>query len=138
MSFWHRLLHALGFQPPPERVYYLDDDLVQSLQELAEQELRPEDEVAADLITDAFIRRLAFMDLQRRWRSLSPREQQATMLVCQNYTTDEVAAEMMISPNTVKTHVHNSMLKFAVHSRSELRRLLADFDFTSGARRPGR
>jgi DNA-binding CsgD family transcriptional regulator len=129
MSFWLRLLRALGFQAPTERTYYLDEELVKSLQMLAEQEQRTEGEMAANLITDAFSRRLAFQDLLLRWQSLSPREQQVTMMICRNYTTSEIAAQLVVSTNTVKAHVRKSLLKFDVHSRGELRLLLADFDF---------
>jgi DNA-binding CsgD family transcriptional regulator len=129
MSFWLRLLRALGFQAPNERTYYLDEELAKSLQILAEQEQRTEGEVAANLITDAFSRRLAFQDLLQRWQSLSPREQQVAMMICRNYTTGEMADELVVSPYTVKAHVRKILIKFDVHSRGELRLLLADFDF---------
>jgi DNA-binding CsgD family transcriptional regulator len=129
MSFWLRLLRTLGFQVPAERTYYLDEELVKSLQILAEQEQRTEAEVAANLITDAFSRRLAYQDLLQRWQSLSPRQQQVAMMVCRNYTTGEMAGQLVVSPHTVKTHVSKILIKFDVHSRGELRLLLADFDF---------
>jgi DNA-binding CsgD family transcriptional regulator len=129
MSFWLRLLSALGFQVPTERTYYLDEELVKSLQILAEQEQRTEGEVAANLITDAFSRRLAHQDLLQRWQTLSPREQQVAMMICLNYSTGEMAGQLVVSTHTVKTHVRNILVKFDVHSRGELRLLLADFDF---------
>lgn len=129
MSFWLRLLRALGFQVPADKIYYLDDELVKSLQMLADQELRNEDELAADLINDAFSRRAAVQDLLSRWYNLTAREQQVAWMLCNNYTSGEIAAELVISSNTVKSHIHKILLKFNVHSRNELRLLLADFDF---------
>jgi DNA-binding CsgD family transcriptional regulator len=129
MSFWLRLLRALGFRVPADRTYYLDEELVRSLQILAMQEKRSEDQVATELINDAFSRRIAVQDLRERWRSLSPREQQIAMMICHNYTTGEIADQLMLSANTVRTHVRRVMLKFDVHSRGELRLLLSDFEF---------
>jgi DNA-binding CsgD family transcriptional regulator len=36
---------------------------------------------------------------------------------------------LVVSTNTIKSHVRAVLLKFDVHSRSELRLLLADFNF---------
>jgi len=41
---------------------------------------------------------------------------------------------MSISPETVKTHLHNAMVKFNLHSRSDLRLLLAVWDFSAWGR----
>jgi DNA-binding CsgD family transcriptional regulator len=129
MSFWLRLLHALGFYTPVEKTYYLDEEVVKSLQMLAEQEQRSEGEVAAHLITNAVSRRRASRETLTRWLSLSPREQQVAMMICHNYTTGEMAAQLVVSTNTVKTHIRSVLHKFNVHSRGELRLVLTDFDF---------
>lgn len=129
MSWWHRLLRALGFRTPAERIYYLDDDLVKSLRYLAEQEQRSEEQVAADLISNGFSHRMARQEIIQRWWTLSPREQQVVAMVCQNYSTHEMAAQMVVSTNTIKAHIRHALAKFEVHSRDELRLLLADFDF---------
>jgi DNA-binding CsgD family transcriptional regulator len=129
MSFWLRLLHALGFYTPIEKTYYLDEEVVKSLQILAEQEQRTEGEVAAHLITDAVSHRRASQETLTRWLSLSPREQQVAMMICHNYTTGEMAAQLVVSTNTVKTHIRSALHKFNVHSRGELRLVLEDFDF---------
>lgn len=134
MSWWHRLLRALGFRTPVERVYHLDANLVKTLQYLAEQEKRSEDQVAAELISNGFSQRVARQDVVRRWRTLTPREQQVAVMICQNYTTREIAAQLVVSTNTVKAHVRRVLTKFDVHSRSELRMLLAGFDFEATAR----
>lgn len=129
MYFWNRLLRALGFRVPLKRTYRLDEDLVQSLQTLAERERLSEEQVAANLISEAMVRRQAEQSILRRWRSLTPREQQVTALVCQNYTTGEIANYLVISHATVKSHVRNILIKFELEDRAELRLLLSDFDF---------
>jgi hypothetical protein len=40
-----------------------------------------------------------------------------------------MAAQMVVSTNTIKSHMRAVLRKFDVHSRSELRLLLSDFNF---------
>ena len=51
------------------------------------------------------------------------------MMVCYKYMTGEIADQLTLSRNSVKTHIFNILRKFGVHSRHELLLLLADFDF---------
>jgi len=51
------------------------------------------------------------------------------MMVCYKYMTGEIADQLTLSRNSVKTHIFNILRKFGVQSRYELRLLLADFDF---------
>jgi DNA-binding NarL/FixJ family response regulator len=129
MSFWQRLLRSLGFKTPTPRTYNLDEDLLRSLQALAEQEQRSETDLAAELLADAFARRSSRQEAVLRWRSLSPREQQIAVLICREYTNSQIAAQLVLSMPTVKTHVHHVLEKFDVRSRDELRQALAEFDF---------
>lgn len=128
---WDRLLAALGLAAVDRRTYTFEGQLVKSLEELAEQEQRPEDEVAADLLTFALAQRDAVESYYERWQELSPREQQVAALSCLNYTNPQIAARLKISPETVKTHVRNMLAKFGLHSKAELRQVLADWDFSA-------
>lgn len=131
MSFWQRLLEMLGLGSRPPRLYFeMDEQLAASLQELAEQQQRPEDEVAAELLSYALARRDAAEVGLQRWHALTPREQQVTALVCLGLTNREIAAQLHISPETVKSHVRNTLAKFDLSSRTELRQALADWDFS--------
>lgn len=132
MSFWQRLLHLLGLTERPTRLHFeVDEELIESLQELAEQQRRPEDEVAAELLSYALARRDADEGNLARWNSLTPREQEVAALVCLGNTNRQIAARLVISPETVKTHVRNALLKFGLRSKAELRRELADWDFSA-------
>jgi DNA-binding NarL/FixJ family response regulator len=129
-SLLRRLLQDLGLRRSTPRSFQLDDELLQSVQHLAQSEQRPEEEVAADLLGFALAQReAADADLQR-WRSLTSREQQITALVCLDLTNPQIAALLALSPQTVKTHIRNILLKFDLHSKAELRRALADWDFS--------
>jgi len=129
MSLWRRLLQALKGREA-RRAFELDQPLVEVLQHFAEKEKRPREEVAADLLSAAMLKRQAAEENLRTWRSLSTREQQVTALTCLSYTNPQIAARLILSPDTVKTHVHNVLRKFNVHSKAELRQALNDWDFS--------
>ncbi len=127
MSFFRRLLRGLK---PKTGAFEVDADLIESLQELAEHEQRPEQELAAELLSSALAQRQAEQEMRRRWDSLTPREQQVAALSCQGFTYRQIAARLHISPETVKTHISNALHKFGVGTSLELRQLLAHWDFS--------
>ena len=131
MSLWQWLLHAVGRLWPSRRLFQFDKELIASLRMLSEKERRPEDEVAADLLAQALAERDAAEACLRRWRALSPREQDVAALVCLGCTNRQIAARLHISPETVKTHVRNVLYRFDLHSKAELRQALAAWDFSA-------
>ncbi len=132
MSLWQHVLRLLGYQKTSDRLSFsVDVSLIRSLQDLAEQESRSETELAAELLSYALAQRdVAEANLQR-WRGLSEREQQVTALICLGFTNRQIAARLVISPETVKSHVSRVLLKFGLRARTELRRTLADWDFSA-------
>jgi DNA-binding CsgD family transcriptional regulator len=134
MSLWQRLLQRLRYLIGLQRsddVLHFDQTLINALQDLAELEHRPKDAVAADLLFFGIAQRKAAESKLGCWQILSPREQQVTALICLNYTNAQIAARLSISPATASTHVRNILLKFDLHSKTELRQLLADWDFSA-------
>jgi DNA-binding NarL/FixJ family response regulator len=120
--------------PEEKRVFELDDGLYQSLEHLAAREqCRPEDMVAS-ILEDAIQKREKMVFSQQIWDTLSPREQQVAAFVCLNYTNREIAARLLISPETVKCHVRNLLIKFGLHSKQELSQFLDDWDFSGWER----
>ena len=107
----------------------LDEELLRSLRDLAQREQRAPDEVIASLLNQALQERQLLAQYWERWQSLTPREQQVAALVCLNLTGRQVAARLVVSPETVKTHMRNVLRKFGLRSRSELRQALAGWDF---------
>ena len=130
MSFLKRLLYRLGLIRPERITFDLELGDRLTLRELARQEARPSGDVAADLLSDALARRRAADRHLDRWRSLTPREQEVAALICLGYTTRQMAARLQISPETVNTHVYNALGKFDLRRRTELRRMLEDWDFS--------
>jgi DNA-binding NarL/FixJ family response regulator len=51
---------------------------------------------------------------------LTPREREILVLVARGASNDEIAAELVISPATAKTHVNRIMTKLAAHDRAQL------------------
>lgn len=131
MHFWLRLLRALGFQAPVNKTYYLEERMTEALQNLVDEAQREDDKSSANRIKGGALRQMSHQDLLERWYTLSPREQQVVVMVCDNLTTGEIAAALVISENTVKVHVRKALAKFGVHSRTELRLLFYDYFFDS-------
>ncbi len=129
-AYLQRSLRALIFA---SRIMRPGGEIGNALQDLARRELRPEDEIAADLLTNALARHQAAQANLRRWHELTPREQEVSALTCLNMTNVEIAKCLTISPETVKTHVRNVLAKFNLRSKSELRQVLGDWDFSAWA-----
>ena len=53
-------------------------------------------------------------------RQLTPREREIVTLIAMGQETMDIAEELSISPETVRTHVRNAMGKLGVHTRAEL------------------
>lgn len=110
---------------------YLSGETLERLKNLAGETRRPVADVAADLIDQALAQRqraeanLSHLDV------LSPRERQVAAWVCEDFTNRQIAAQLVISPETVKTHVRNILHKTGHPSRTELRRALSDWDLSN-------
>jgi DNA-binding CsgD family transcriptional regulator len=50
---------------------------------------------------------------------LTRREREILSLVATGLRTDEIAGRLTVSPETVKSHVHNAMTKLRAHTRSQ-------------------
>jgi len=100
------------------------------LEAVAESEQRQPEEVAVELIASGAVQYDLANDTYQRWRMLSSREQQVTALVCLGYTTDQIAIKLIISPETVKSHIKRALVKFDLHSRDELRMLMSTWHFS--------
>jgi DNA-binding NarL/FixJ family response regulator len=63
---------------------------------------------------------------------LTQRESEVVALVAQGLTNDEIAAELVLSPATARTHVSRAMLKLGARDRAQL----VVFAYQSGLVRP--
>lgn len=58
--------------------------------------------------------------------ALTPREQEIAWLTAQGHTNRQIAENLVISTETVKTHVRHVLDKFNVNSKADLRLLFVD------------
>jgi DNA-binding NarL/FixJ family response regulator len=59
-------------------------------------------------------------EAQRGLDSLTEREREITALVATGLSNDEIAARLILSPATVKTHVNRAMVKVGARDRAQL------------------
>ena len=132
MSIWDRLLYLMGKRPTPDpRTYHLElsESLQVSLSTLASDEGRPEHELIPELLNAGLTQYSSNERLWKKWESLSTREKEVAALVCLGHTNREIAARLNISPETVKDRLETALRKFHLTKRTELRVLLAHWDF---------
>jgi DNA-binding NarL/FixJ family response regulator len=131
MFLWRQLKNTLGYGRTARLVFRADRTLVRNLRELAEREQRSPGELAADLLANALAQRQQAETALQRWKLLSPREQEVAALACLSFTNLQIAQRLGVSPETVKTHVHNALTKFGLHNKAELRQALDEWDFSA-------
>ena len=97
-----------------------------AIQELADavrrahkrERLNPQDEI------EFALRRLGRLrarddDVAHRFDRLTPRELQILQLLADGRTPEEIATELGVSRNTLRTHIQNVLMKLGVHSKLE-------------------
>jgi DNA-binding NarL/FixJ family response regulator len=125
------LLRLVNLGGREEGLYTLlvDARQLRALQDLARRERRLPEEIASELLYFALIQRISADQNLRRWHSLSPREQEITALVALGYTNREIAQRLVISPETVKTHITTIARKCNLGNKQELRQAMHGWDF---------
>jgi DNA-binding CsgD family transcriptional regulator len=128
-----RVLDSIKYLIDPAQFVKLDQHLSLALIQLAKEEEQPLNEVGQRMLSFALQHRQEAAKNLKTWRSLTPREKEITALACLSYTNKEIAEQLVISPATVKTHLRNAKRKFGLRSKLELRKILADWDFSQWA-----
>lgn len=112
-----------------KRRYHVDLDMAAYLQDLAAEKDNDPQQVAKEIFAEGIISHFQNEHIHQIWERLTPREQEVTALVCLGYTNNEISTKLMISPNTVKSHISHVMSKFGGAKRAKIQRLLGDWDF---------
>ena len=71
----------------------------------------------------------AHREISAIWESLTRRQKEVVALICQGYSTRQVATRLDTQTGSVNTHLSKAMRKFGVDSRQELKALLVNWDF---------
>ena len=130
MPLVHNFLQRIGYQAVNKQLPAIDMELLARIEEIAEEEQRPLPTIIEELLWYALQARQSNYEVLELWQRLTPREQQAAALACLGYTNREIAQVMVISKNTVRTHMRQILRKFGLNGKPELRELLATWDFS--------
>ena len=136
MSIFQRIQRLwTGLRRNKTYTYTLDESLPRLLTDLAVQENRTTEEVQADVLAVGLTQVHKSKELMRLWDTLSRREQDVTAWACLGYTNRQIAARLGLSTDTVKSYLQNVMHRFGLHSKTDLRVIFADLDFSEWERR---
>ncbi len=120
--------HRLGYVRP-ETVAEVDRTLIPLIESIANREGLTITDTVNQLLSFAVGEQHFIDENLNLWETLTDREKETAAFTCLGYTNHEIAHKMVISPNTVKTHLRNVLQKFDVNSKAELQVLLASWDF---------
>jgi DNA-binding NarL/FixJ family response regulator len=104
------------------------DATLETIEAYARQEGCTPDEAIVQLIKQALEIYLRKDRDHRSWEKLSAREKEVAALMCGGLTNRQIAARLVVSPETIKTHVSHLLRKFGLRSRRELRARLRGWD----------
>lgn len=94
-------------------------ELVEAVRGVARGEVLVPPSMLGPLLSDLMERRKGHEEALLRLSRLSPRERQVLALVARGKKTADIAEALVISPETARTHVQNTLTKLGVHSRLE-------------------
>jgi DNA-binding NarL/FixJ family response regulator len=130
MTLWKQLQDSVKGANEHLFSAVLDDNLLGSVQDMSVREGYSLDDMILILLNQAVKNRRDIDRAHRGWELLSPREKQVAAYVCTGLTGRQVAAQLVLSPETVKTHMRHVLRKLKLSSRLELRRLLDGWDLS--------
>ena len=107
-------------------LFEVDGELAQRLRQAARVQDQPPEALAADLLARGLELEAREAQAWRALSSLTRRERQVAQLIARGYTNRQIAAALVVSPETVKTHVRHALEKLEVRSKAELRLRLAE------------
>jgi DNA-binding NarL/FixJ family response regulator len=98
------------------------------LKELAVNEGRGVNDLVQEMISQEIINRKIVNVCAYAFTALSKREQEITILIAKGASNKDIASELRISPDTVRTHVKSILRKFELNTRSDLRVALTKYE----------
>ena len=104
----------------------LDINLSARLRAAAHKRGQPPETLVAVMLNRGLEQEVLRAQAAAALTALTPREQEVAWLTARGHTNLQIAEALVISPETVKTHVRHVLEKFNVHSKPDLRLLLLD------------
>jgi DNA-binding NarL/FixJ family response regulator len=128
--WFRRLLHPrpqTGRRGRSERLAFeLDAVLSAQLRLAARARQQSTERLITDMLVQGLERETLRQQAEAALSALTEREQEVARLAARGRTNRQIAEALFISTETVKTHMHNVLDKFDVHSKADLRLLLLD------------
>jgi DNA-binding NarL/FixJ family response regulator len=110
----------------PRLVLAFDQELSARLRQAARGRSQPLGELAAELLDLGLQQQAQRARAEQVLEALTPRQRQVTWMSVQGQTNRQIAEALVISPETVKTHLRHALAQLGLHSKAELRMLLLD------------
>jgi RNA polymerase sigma factor (sigma-70 family) len=107
-------------------IFEVDADLADQLRAAARAAEQSPEALAARLLERGLEREALRKQVLKVLEALTPREEEVAWLTARGYTNRQIAQTLVISPETVKTHVRHVLEKLGVRSKADLRLLLLD------------
>lgn len=113
-------------QPAPRLVLAFDQDLSSRLRQAARAGQQPLGQLAAELLAHGLEQQALRAEAERALGSLTERQRQVVWMTAQGQTNRQIAQALVISPETVKSHIRHALARLSLRSKAELRMLLLD------------
>jgi len=126
---WSRPAPGWSDSPPhpgPRLLLELDGALADQLLQAARVHDLPAEILACDLLSQAVEQESLRQRAEAALSRLTPREREVARLISLGYTNRRIAATLVVSPETVKTHIRHALEKLGVRSKAELRLRLSE------------
>jgi RNA polymerase sigma factor (sigma-70 family) len=104
----------------------LDAELSTQLQWVAHAQNTSPEALVSALLARGLEQEILQAQVEAALATLTPREQQVAWLTLRGHTNRQIAERLVISHETVKTHVRHVLDKFGLRSKADLRLLLRD------------
>lgn len=127
MTLWQQFQTALSAAASGQMAH----ELARAIETQAAHEGRSPHELMLLALSQGLEARREAQHVQHSWQSLSRREKQVAALICQGLTSRQIAARLVLSPETIKTHVRHILRKFGLRSRRDLCQALEGWSFAN-------
>ena len=107
-------------------IFEADAELGEALRHAARARGQEPELLAANLLLQALAQETRRANARAALALLTPRQQEVAWLAAGGRTNRQIAETLVVSPETVKTHVRHALDKFGLRSKAELRLMLLD------------
>jgi DNA-binding NarL/FixJ family response regulator len=114
-------------------IFEADEELADELRLAARARGQAPDALAADLIARGLSQEARRAEAEAALSVLTDRERQVAWLAASGKTNRQIAEALVVSPETVKTHITHVLHKLGVRSKVELRVFALDVDLRERA-----